>query len=51
MSANQFEQLSKDQMEQIQNALSELSEASLSLDPQRIEDAKAAFKKAMEEQQ
>ena len=37
--------------EQIQYILSELSEASLSLDPQRIEDAKAAFRKVMDKEQ
>ncbi len=54
MSANikdLLNRLSDEQKEGINQVLSELSEASLSLDPKRIEDAKEQFKKAFQNDQ
>lgn len=45
MSANPLKQLTQEQMEQIQDVLSELSEASTNLDPERIKEARENFKK------
>ena len=44
MSANKL-QLTQQQKEQIQDVLAELSEASISLDPKRIKEARDNFKK------
>lgn len=54
MSANikdLLDRMSDEQKDGINQILSELSEASLSLDPQRIEDAKEQFKKAFQNEQ
>ena len=45
MSANIYDLLDKSQKEAIQQVLCELSDSALSLDPNRIEDARKEFEK------
>ena len=45
MSANPLKQLTQEQVQNIQDVLAELSEASTSLDPERIKEARENFKK------
>lgn len=51
MSANIYERFNEEQKKGIQDVLKELSEAAISLDPERIKEARETFMKAMEEQQ
>lgn len=45
MSANPLKQLTQEQKEQIQDVLGELSDAAISLDQERIKEARDNFKK------
>lgn len=45
MSAKPLKRLTQEQMQNMQDVLAELSEASISLDPERIKEARENFKK------